>query len=158
MHVIVKHSLEAAMVKTTAQRARCNVTALRKATRNVSQLYDAILASSGLRATQRAILVNVARSGGSPTMGELAAALVLDRTALNHNLKPLQRDGLVTIVADKLVRLTKRGETRLADSETAWQQAQDRFETAFGAKQAADLRQTLDLVASLEFGERSPTL
>jgi DNA-binding MarR family transcriptional regulator len=163
MHVIVKDGLEAAMVKTTAQRARCNVTALRKATRNVSQLYDAILASSGLRATQRAILVNVARSGGSPTMGELAAALVLDRTALNHNLKPLQRDGLVTIVADrndrrsKLVRLTKRGETRLADSETAWQQAQDRFETAFGAKQAADLRQTLDLVASLEFDERSPT-
>ena len=44
--------------------------------------------------TQRAILVYIER-GGSPSMGELAAALVLDRTALNHNLKPLQRDGLV---------------------------------------------------------------
>jgi DNA-binding MarR family transcriptional regulator len=127
----------------------------------VSQLYDTILAASGLRATQRAILVNVARSGGSPTMGELAAALVLDRTALNHNLKPLQRDGLVSIAVDKtdrrsrLVRLTRRGEAALAGSHAAWQQAQDRFETALGAKQAADLRRTLELVASLEFGEPS---
>ncbi|WP_426440208.1 MarR family winged helix-turn-helix transcriptional regulator [Bradyrhizobium genosp. P] len=149
------------MTKSMTQGSRCNVTALRKAARNVSQLYDAILASSGLRATQRAILVNVARSGGSPTMGELAAALVLDRTALNHNLKPLQRDGLVSVAVDKtdrrsrLVRLTKRGEARLAESQAAWKQAQDRFETAFGAKQAADLRRTLELVASLEFGELS---
>ena len=143
-----------AEIKTT----RCNITAFRKATRRVSQLYDALLAPSGLRGTQRAILVHVAKSG-SPTMGELAAALVLDRTALNHNLKPLQRDGLVTVAVDKndrrsrLVRLTKRGEARLADSHIAWQQAQERFETAFGAKQAADLRQTLALVAALEFGE-----
>jgi DNA-binding MarR family transcriptional regulator len=142
---------------------RCNLTALRKATRRVSQLYDSILATSGLRGTQRAILVYVRRSG-SPTMGELAAALVLDRTALNHNLKPLERDGLLTITVDKndrrsrLVRLTKRGEARLDESQAAWREAQDRFETAFGAKQAADLRQTLELVAALEFGERAADL
>ena len=137
---------------------RCNLTALRKATRRVSQLYDAMLAPSGLRGTQRAILTYIARSG-SPTMGELAATLTLDRTALNHNLKPLQRDGLVTVAVDKndrrsrLVRLTRRGEAKLAESQIAWREAQDRFERAFGAKQAADLRQTLELIASLEFGE-----
>ncbi|WP_338696510.1 MarR family transcriptional regulator [Bradyrhizobium sp. 26S5] len=143
--------------------SRCNLTALRKATRRVSQLYDSILATSGLRGTQRAILVYVRRSG-SPTMGELAAALVLDRTALNHNLKPLERDGLLTITVDnndrrsRLVRLTKRGEARLDESQAAWREAQDRFETAFGAKQAADLRQALELVAALEFGERAADL
>ena len=141
--------------------SRCNLTALRKATRRVSQLYDTMLASSGLRGTQRALLAYVARAG-APTMGELAAALVLDRTALNHNLKPLQRDGLVTVAVDKddrrsrLVRLTKRGEARLAESQLAWQQAQDQFEAAFGAHQAADLRHTLELIAALDFGERSP--
>jgi DNA-binding MarR family transcriptional regulator len=138
---------------------RCNVTALRKATRHVSQLYDEMLASSGLRGTQRSILVNIEKAG-SPSMGELAAALVLDRTALNHNLKPLQRDGLVTITVDrndrrtKLVQLTKRGEARLADSQAAWKGAQDRFEAAFGIKEAAELRRTLELIASLEFPER----
>ena len=144
------------MAKTEA--TRCNLTALRKATRRVSQLYDQVLATSGLRGTQRAILVHVRRTG-APTMGELAAALVLDRTALNHNLKPLARDGLLTITVDKndrrsrLVRLTKRGEARVEESQAAWLKAQERFETAFGAKQAADLRQTLELVAALEFGE-----
>ncbi|WFU34194.1 MarR family transcriptional regulator [Bradyrhizobium brasilense] len=147
---------------TKAESSRCNLTALRKATRRVSQLYDQVLATSGLRGTQRAILVYVRRSG-APTMGELAAALVLDRTALNHNLKPLERDGLLTITVDKndrrsrLVRLTKRGEARLEDSQAAWLKAQERFETAFGARQAADLRQTLELIASLEFDERALT-
>ncbi|MGF6306165.1 DNA-binding MarR family transcriptional regulator [Bradyrhizobium sp. i1.8.4] len=143
--------------------SRCNLTALRKATRRVSQLYDSILATSGLRGTQRAILVYVRRSG-APTMGELAAALVLDRTALNHNLKPLERDGLLTITVDKndrrsrLVRLTKRGEARLEESQAAWLKAQERFETAFGAQQAADLRRTLELIAAFDFGERAADL
>lgn len=157
MHVIVKRDGDVkAMAKT--EPLRCNLTQLRKATRRVSQLYDAILAPSGLRGTQRALMAYVARSG-SPTMGELAAALVLDRTALNHNLKPLQRDGLVTVAVDsndrrsRLVRLTRRGEAKLAESQAAWREAQDRFETAFGSKQAADLRQTLELLASLDFGE-----
>ncbi len=135
--------------------SRCNVTALRKAARHISQFYDTILSESGMRATQRAILVATAREG-SPTIGELASALVLDRTALNHNLKPLQRDGLLVIAADagdrrsKRVKLTRRGEARLAESESAWRRAQDRFEAAFGAKEAAALRKTLALVASLD--------
>lgn len=136
--------------------SRCNVTALRKAARHISQFYDTILAESGMRATQRAILVAIAREG-SPTIGELASKLVLDRTALNHNLKPLQRDGLLAIAADagdrrsKRVKLTRRGEAKLAESESAWLRAQDRFEAAFGAKEAAGLRKTLALVASLDF-------
>ena len=79
--------------------ALCNNSALRKATRRVSQLYDAVLAPSGLRSTQMAILTHIDRAG-TPAMGELAAALVLDRSALGHNLKPLERDGLVELVAN----------------------------------------------------------
>jgi DNA-binding MarR family transcriptional regulator len=137
-------------------RSVCNVTALRKATRRVSQLYDTMLAPSGLRSTQRAILVYIARSG-SPTMGELAAALVLDRSALNHNLKPLQRDGLLTVAVDKddrrsrLVRLTSRGEAAVKQSQAAWEQAQDRFEAVYGLKKAAALRGALDTIASADF-------
>src|ERR1700678_2698905 len=69
---------------------RCNTTALRKATRRVSQLYDSVLAPTGLRSTQRSMLMHIARAG-EPAMGELAAALGLDRSALTHNLKPLER-------------------------------------------------------------------
>ena len=157
MHLNVKaRQLEGEM--TGKEVGRCNVTALRKATRHVSQLYDGMLAATGLRATQRAILARVAYEG-SPTMNELAAALVLDRTGLTHNLKPLQRDGLLQVVVDpddrrsRRVQLTKRGEAKLLESEAAWQQAQDDFEAAFGSKQAAALRKVLAVVAALEFPE-----
>lgn len=136
----------------------CNGTALRKATRRVSQLYDSILAPCGLRGTQRSILMHIARAG-IPSMGELAEALVLDRTALAHNLKPLQRDGLVKITVDRqdkrsrLVALTARGEAKIMQSLQLWEQAQKRFEIAFGADQAQALRTALGLIASADFAQ-----
>jgi hypothetical protein len=45
-----------------SQASRCNCTALRKASRRISQLYDAVLAPSGLKTTQRAILAQIRRS------------------------------------------------------------------------------------------------
>ena len=42
--------------------SRCHCTALRKASRRISQLYDVALAPSGLKTTQRAILAQIGRS------------------------------------------------------------------------------------------------
>ncbi len=134
----------------------CNGTALRKATRQVSQLYDVVLAPCGLRSTQRSILAQIEREK-APTMSDLAAALVLNLSALGHNLKPLERDGLLTIVVDEAdkrsrrVRLTKRGMARLKESTSLWQEAQARFEAAFGAEESVALRRYLALIASEEF-------
>jgi DNA-binding MarR family transcriptional regulator len=133
----------------------CNATALRKATRRVSQLYDTVLAPTGLRSTQRSILMHIARAG-TPTMGDLAAALVLDRSALAHNLKPLERDGLVVVVPDEAdrrsrrVALTEAGEQKLKASLELWKDAQRRFESAFGPERASSLREALAVVASAE--------
>ncbi|MFG1422745.1 MarR family winged helix-turn-helix transcriptional regulator [Roseixanthobacter liquoris] len=135
---------------------RCNGTALRKATRRVSQLYDSVLAPCGLKGTQRSVLIHVARAG-TPTMGELSAALVLDRSALGHNLKPLERDGLIALVPDeqdkrsRRVALTPLGKAKLDASMALWAQAQARFEAVFGAAEAAALRASLERIASPEF-------
>jgi len=136
--------------------SRCNNTALRKATRRVSQLYDAILAPTGLRSTQRSILLNIARFR-SPTMGELAASLVLDRSALGHNLKPLEREGYIVLEIDpedkrnRLAKLTKKGETKLRETTVLWKAAQERFENKFGAERANALREALAVIAAEEF-------
>jgi DNA-binding MarR family transcriptional regulator len=138
------------------QKTPCNCTALRKATRRVSQLYDSALEPCGLRTTQRAILSQIARTG-PPPVGELADALVMDRGALTHNLKPLERDGLVEIRVDpddrrnRLIALTKAGRAKLAESEPLWQRAQDGFEAAFGAAKSATLRKALEHIVSEEF-------
>src|SRR5580700_9277973 len=76
--------------------SRCSCTTLRKATRRISLLYDAALAPSGLKTTQRAILAQIGRSEPA-TVGELAEALVMDSGGLAHTLKPLERDGFVAV-------------------------------------------------------------
>jgi DNA-binding MarR family transcriptional regulator len=138
------------------QKSPCNCTSLRKASRRVSQLYDSALEPCGLRITQRAILAQIARSG-APSLGELAEALVMDRGALTHNLKPLERDRLVEIKVDphdrrnRLVALTAAGKSKLDESARLWKRAQDGFEAAFGAAKSAALREALAYVVSEDF-------
>ena len=51
------------------EESRCHCAAIRKASRRISQLYDAALAPSGLKTTQRAILAQIRRSQPAPVGG-----------------------------------------------------------------------------------------
>lgn len=134
----------------------CNCTALRKASRRISQLYDMALAPSGIKTTQRAILAQIARSEPT-TVGKLAEALVIDGGALAHTLKPLQRDGLVAVAVDpddrrnRLITLTRHGRKKLAETEGLWAKAQQGFEAAFGPAESESLREALGFMISDEF-------
>jgi len=68
-------------ISRTRRRFRGVATAMRRAMRSVPQIYDEALVPCGLRSTQRSVLDSIARAG-RPTMGELAASPVLDRSAL----------------------------------------------------------------------------
>ena len=67
-------------------------------------------------------------------MTDLARLLVLDRSALAHNLKPLVRDGYVRTTRDlrdgrsRRVALTDAGCEKLTQSHRLWTDAQARFE------------------------------
>ena len=134
----------------------CNGAALRKATRRLTQLYDNVLAPCALRSSQRSILVHIDRAG-QPTMTELAYALVLDRSALAHNIKPLERDGYLVQIRDahdgrsRRLELTKAGKAKLVEANRLWRKAQDRFEAVYGADRAAALRHSLAVIFSDEF-------
>jgi DNA-binding MarR family transcriptional regulator len=136
----------------------CNGAALRKATRRLSQLYDMVLAPSGLSASQRSVLVHIERAG-SPTMTELAYAMVLDRSALARNIKPLERDGYLVQRPDnedgrsRRVELTPAGRAKLNESNRLWRNAQNRFEEVYGEQRAAALRVALAEIYSDEFAE-----
>jgi DNA-binding MarR family transcriptional regulator len=131
--------------------SQCNCTALRKASRRISQLYDAALAPSGLKTTQRAILAQISRSEPT-TVGKLAEALVMDSGALAHTLKPLERDGLVDVAVDpddrrnRLITLTQRGRAKLAETDALWAKAQRGFEAGFGRAESESLREALRLL------------
>src|SRR5215813_1661128 len=134
----------------------CNCLAVRQAARHVTQFYDRFLAEAGLRTTQFSILAKLKRRGPM-TINALAKEMVMDRTTLGRNVLPLERDGLVKIEASatdgraKVLLLTKIGEKRLQAGREAWEQAQRRFDTRFGAKRAADFRAMLRAVVASEF-------
>ena len=136
-------------------RSACTCGSLRKASRRISQFYDTALAPIGIKSTQFSILSEVDRgsAAGPVSMCELATAMVMDRSTLGHNLKPLERDDLVVLrlAADdrrkRYVELTNKGRLILQRSRRLWRQAEGRFEAIFGKQPAADLRAVLLSIA-----------
>ena len=138
--------------------SRCSCTALRKASRRISQLYDVALSPCGLTVNQRSVLAQISRSL-PVTVGKLADALVMDPGALAHTLKPLERDGLVEVKIDptdrrqRLIALTAAGEAKLTEAEVLWANAQRCFEAAFGKMESDALRSELSALVSNGFLE-----
>ncbi len=131
----------------------CNCQAIRRAARQVAQLYDRHLAAVDLRVSQYGILINLHRNGPQ-SIRQLAEHLVMDRTTLGRGIRPLERDGLIEIGEGangrtKSLKLTAAGRKRVAEGLPHWGAAQKEFETVFGATESAALRETLDHLVSV---------
>lgn len=128
--------------------AACNCFGIRKASRRISQFYDARLAPSGLRATQYALLMLV-REAGELSINSLASRLDMDRTTTGQNLRPLERDGLVLLQRSatdgrsRNVVLSRAGMAALEAAIPLWHEAQASFEALNGPGSAADLRRQI---------------
>jgi DNA-binding MarR family transcriptional regulator len=139
-------------------RIPCTCGSLRKASRRISQFYDTALAPVGIKSTQFSILTEVERgsAAGEVFMHELAAAMVMDRSTLGHNLRPLERDRLLVLrqtPRDRRKRhvvLTPKGRSVLRRARRMWRMAEGRFEILYGKKAAADLRAVLLNIANNE--------
>ncbi len=141
-----------------ARDSECHCTALRKASRRISQLYDTALAPSGLKTTQYAILAHIGRAE-PVTVSALADALVMDAGGLAHTLKPLVRDALVVTAADpadrrnRLVRLTGAGRAKLESCRALWKSAERCLNAGLGRTQSKALRDAVQRVVSDEFAQ-----
>ena len=122
-------------------------------------MYDGHLASTGLRTTQYSLL-NVLSGDGPRSLVAIAKRMGMDRTTLGRNLRPLEREGLVSIEIDaqdrrgRTLTITELGLTKLAEARTCWAAAQAAFEARYGAVETQDLHATLDAVARLDFGNQ----
>ncbi|WP_244126326.1 MarR family winged helix-turn-helix transcriptional regulator [Burkholderia gladioli] len=96
---------------------------------------------------------------GAPTQSELADEVVMDLSALGHTLKPLIRDGWITLDKDpednrrRLISLTPEGRERLRHARRLWKPVQQRFEAFLGKQETQDLLALLDHLASGSFDE-----
>jgi DNA-binding MarR family transcriptional regulator len=131
----------------------CASGTLRRANRVVSRLYDSILKPSGIRGTQFTILRIVAAKG-PVSVNQLAKMLVMDRTTLARDLKPLEREGLIKVAIDtadnrvRLVVITQQGKETLDIAQPLWQQAQQHMAKALGEERLLNLINELKEVVS----------
>ncbi|MFS4094120.1 MarR family winged helix-turn-helix transcriptional regulator [Streptomyces sp. AF1A] len=136
--------------------ASCNNLALRKAARYLGATYDKALAPTGLRATQFSILQKLSTEEQT-TITSLAEMIAMDRTTLATNLKPLAREGLVTVEPSptdrraRIVTITEDGLARMKAALPHWRRVQAEFEASFGADRAAGLRAALEDVLGTGF-------
>ena len=131
----------------------CACGRLRRASRALTQLYDDAMAPAELRVTQFSLLRTLARSGPM-RISELAAAQLLDRTALSRNLDPLVERGLVEIAPGRDARtreieLTRAGRAALRTAIPCWERAQKQVAKRLGTAKLESLIATLAEVEAL---------
>lgn len=129
----------------------CTGAMLRRTTRRLTQVYDQALRPAGLRLTQYSILANLAEADGL-SVTELAERLTMERTTLTRNLRPLERQGLLRVVAgpdrrSRAVRITTVGRGRFERAIPLWREAEKSIRHSLGRDQAAELRRLLDAAA-----------
>lgn len=133
-------------------RANCVCFNLRRVARVVTQFFDAEMRRHGIRSNQGSILS--ALHGSGPTnMADLSDFLGMERTTLLRNLRPLQRDGFVTIEGGGHgsrveLSLTAKGRSQVAKLTPAWESAQRRAVKVLGEKRWSDILADLDTAAS----------
>lgn len=126
---------------------------LRKISRAVTQFFDRYLEQAGIRATQFTLLLSLSAISGK-TLTEMAEGLVMDRTTLTRNLKPLERMGLITGVKlsdrrSKAYALTEKGKEIIQQGVPLWRKAQDRIVERLGHERYARFLEELTFVRKL---------
>ena len=126
----------------------CTSFKLRQLSRRVSQHYDRVVASSGLKTTQYSLLSHIERLG-PVRPSDLAAAMAMDASTLTRNLQPLLEHGWAAIGPgavgrSRLVTLTAKGAAKRGEAQRAWKRAQLALNAQLGSDRVAELHALID--------------
>jgi DNA-binding MarR family transcriptional regulator len=135
---------------------------LRRASRAVTQVYDAYFDEIGLKATQFTVLAALLyESQGRPTVTDLARALVLEQSSLSRNLTVLERLGYIKLIPgddrrERIVMLTRAGRVALTRGYPVWKQAQAAVTEALDSKELDTQIRALRKLTRTALGLRPP--
>jgi len=132
----------------------CLCTRLRRASRNLTRIYDEALEFAGINVAQYSLLRNLQRLD-RPSITDLAEALALDRSTLGRNLRVLEGKGLVGLgegedQRNRVAFLTAEGQACVALALPAWESVQRRMVERLGEGQRDALMVLLGDVESLD--------
>ncbi|MCV3273361.1 MarR family winged helix-turn-helix transcriptional regulator [Roseobacter sinensis] len=129
-------------------RDRCLCLHLQRAARAIARRFDEALRPVGLTHGQYSLLMALNRPG-APRVGELAHFLAMDRTTMTANLKPLERRGLLAMLADpkdkrsRRITLTDDGRDLLVQAVPIWRKTHDDVDEMLGRDDNEALKQDL---------------
>ena len=132
----------------------CYSHAARGSARFLSRLYDRHLAPVGINIQQLTILSMILHKPGI-LIADLAEQMIMERTTLVRALVPLQKAGFVATEAAGSGRslsltVSKPGLQKVLAAQPLWSNAQQEFETKFGAEKAKRLRNAMQEASSLD--------
>jgi DNA-binding MarR family transcriptional regulator len=127
----------------------CACTALRRAARSATQLYDLVLQPTGLKATQFIALKNIGEAG-ELEQWRFAKQQALAVETLSRRLAVLRRKGLVSARiggnhGERIYSLTEFGKEALAKAIPYWERAQRRLTATLGDAELRVLLRLCDL-------------
>lgn len=133
-------------------RDHCLCLAAQRAARALARRFDEAFRPLGITNGQFSLLMALNRPE-PPPVGPVATLLAMDRTTLTAALKPLERRGLVDIIANpadrrsRLLKLTKAGRALLADAAVIWKSEHAKVDSELGDEAARALRAGLSALA-----------
>ncbi len=137
---------ELPLAATHLVRDTCLCLHVHRAARALARRFDEVLRPLDLTNGQFSLLMSLNRPE-PPTLGSVASLLVLDRTTLTANLKPLERRRLLKVSVDKEDRrsrrlaLTQAGRALLTRAYPIWKDTHAEIERLVGS--AGELREAL---------------
>jgi DNA-binding MarR family transcriptional regulator len=129
-------------------RDNCLCLHVRRAARALARRFDDALRPLDLTNGQFSLMMSLNRPE-PPKMRDVSDLLAMDRTTLTANLKPLERRGLVAVVADendkraRRMSLTPEGHALLAKAVPIWTQTEAEIEALLGRSSPDRLRTDL---------------
>jgi DNA-binding MarR family transcriptional regulator len=130
--------------------AKCCCFNMRKVMRAVTQFFDRYLEPADIRSTQFTLLVALS-SINAKTLTEIAENLVMDRTTLTRNLKPLEKLELITTIQpldkrSKVYVLTDKGKGVVEKAVPLWEEAQHSVVNTLGVERYNNIVKELESV------------
>ena len=144
----MSNSLTVPLETTHLVRDTCLCLHAQRAARALSRRFDEALRPAGITSGQFSLL-NALNRPKPPPIGPVAQLLAMDRTTLTAALKPLERDGLLTITRDpedrrsRLLGLTDKGLEVLATAVPIWRNLHTAIEAGLPSLEPDALRGAL---------------
>ena len=126
----------------------CHCTTLRYAAQTLTEVYDRVLAPSGLKVTQYVLLESILQDEAEQSLTDLAQKLGSDRSTIGRNVHILARDGLVTLSRgrdrrEQTVHVTQKGRETVSLANPLWQKVQTAVAETLGPDQLQMLKTLL---------------